>query len=323
MESEYRTDDRLHDLLVNIVLDQGPQSVALLARRAGRELRDRSIDQDAVIREIEASVLLVPRPSGVVDQVLSVLEGNVLTHRVRAPLAGRNDLWLGAGVQPLLYLAEFRPIPLADGSGTVSRAGSDMDVLIGPQGWLPDVGRYELIGLRITGQGLEVVSVDESDLPPPVEQQRVRRFIGDLYSRNRYWYGTDDSLHTRPAEIARAISLALLEDPDLFATPYPPLDELLHDPLERDRDLDIWREIATCQQVETVSFGIVGMPVALEIELRRRSAVYGMSMDQFVTALLSTLAWRTPFAEDMEPWGNWVPDRGRGVTTLRSVDGEV
>jgi hypothetical protein len=64
------------------------------------------------------------------------LEGNLLTQRVRVPLAGRDDLWLGAGIQPLLNVTSFHPIPLADGRSVVTRAqsGEDMEPF---DNWLP------------------------------------------------------------------------------------------------------------------------------------------------------------------------------------------
>jgi hypothetical protein len=48
-----------------------------------------------------------------------------------------------------------------------------------------------------------------------------------------------------------------------------------------------------------------------------------MSLDQFVVAVLGHLAWRTPFAEDIGPWEDWVPEeaqpREARVAHLRSV----
>lgn len=309
-------DHRLHDRLVELVLDHGPQRLEWLARRARRELRDARVDEQAVIDAIEPSTVLVPRPTGEIDHALALLEGNVLTHRVRAPLRGRTDLWLGAGVQPLLNLATFRPLQLADGSGEVRRAETGHDALVGPPGWLPDVDRYQLIGLRIVDQRLVVEPVHESDLPPPDQQLRVRQMLSSIYARERFFDGGE--LCTRPAEVARTISLALLEDPELFATPYPPLDELLHNPLQRDLDLDHWRWVAVSQQVETVGFWLDGVPAGLHFELTARARQYGMTDAQFIVALLSTLAWRTPFAEDLEPWPDWEPDRPEAhVTPLR------
>jgi hypothetical protein len=36
-----------------------------------------------------------------------------------------------------------------------------------------------------------------------------------------------------------------------------------------------------------------------------------MTLDQFVVAILGHLAWRTPFAEDIGPWEDWVPENAR------------
>lgn len=300
-------DHRLHDKVVGLVLDQGPQDVGWLARRARRDLRDARVDEQAVIEVLQTTTLLVTRPDGTVDHALALLEGNVLTHRVRASLAGRRDLWLGCGVQPLLNIAAYRPLPLADGTGEVRRAVTGDDALVGPAGWLPDVDRYQLIGLRISDQRLSVDAIAEDDLASPEDQLRARRMLSSIYTTQRHFVG-DDDLATRPAELARSISLALLEDPALFATPYPPLDELLHNPLERHVDVDHWRSLAVGQQMETVGFWISGLPARLASELGARARRYGMTEQQFVVALLSTLAWRTPFAEDMEPWEEWDPE---------------
>jgi hypothetical protein len=119
-------------------------------------------------------------------------------------------------------------------------------------------------------------------------------------------------LESRPAELVRAITLAHLEDPTVFAEPLPPLDELLYDPLEQQVDAHHWREMAECRQEFTVSFSITGMPEYLHNELSRRAQVYGMSFDQYVIAVLGHLAWRTPFAEDMQPWESWWPNSRPG-----------
>lgn len=300
-------DHRLHDHLVEAVFEHGPQNVEWLAGRARRELRDARISEQAVIDAIEPSTLLVPRPDGTIDHALSVLEGSILTHRVRAPLRDRNDLWLGRGVQPLLNLAAYRPLALADGSGEVRRSEPGYDALIGPPGWLPHVNRFELIGLRVTSQQLIVEAVQEDELPSPEDQLRVRRMLSDIYTAEKFMSPPGD-LRARPAELARTVSLALLEDPDLFASPCPPLDELLHNPLERDVDLDHWRFMALAQQTETVGFWVDGIPAALKRELSHRARLYGMDDAQFIVALLSTLAWRTPFAEDLEPLPAWLPE---------------
>jgi hypothetical protein len=95
-----------------------------------------------------------------------------------------------------------------------------------------------------------------------------------------------------------------------LSTPHPPLDELLYNPLQRDVDEHHWRDFAAAHQNETVSRHLGDIPVALNMELEARARAYGMSWDQFVIAILGHLAWRTPFAEDCEPFDDfWDPQR--------------
>jgi hypothetical protein len=89
----------------------------------------------------------------------------------------------------------------------------------------------------------------------------------------------------------------------------PPLDELLHDPLQQDIDRHHFRDFSAAHQMETISFSVTGMPDALHREIEHRARRYGMSFDQYVIAVLGHLAWRTPFAEDLEPEESWYPDR--------------
>ncbi|UMG93559.1 hypothetical protein [Nocardioides sp. TF02-7] len=309
------TTDRLHRAVLDLVTEHGPQHPDWLAARARKVLRDARVTDGSVLDAVAVSTVLMQRPDGTVDQVLALLDDNVLTHRVRARTGGRTDLWLGVGVQPLLNVTAFRSIPLLDGSGSVGRPESGHEVLVGPPGWLPDVDRYELVGLRITGGRLSVEPVAEDDLATPEQQLQVRRMVSSIYQveKQHHWPKPldvyEDELLARPELVALAIARALLEDPALFVTPYPPLDELLHNPLNRDVDLDHWRDVAVGQQIETLGFWVDGFPPGLHMELEARARRYGMTTAQFIVALLGTLAWRTPFAEDMEPWDDWDPDR--------------
>jgi len=130
--------------------------------------------------------------------------------------------------------------------------------------------------------------------------------VSECGRRRERWFTGSDDPENRPAEVVNAIALALLEEPALLADPLPPLDELLHDALE-DQHHFHWRDFAAHRQGDTVSFSISGMPEALHVELSRRAHRYGMSFDQYVIAVLGHLAWRTPFAEDMEPWEHCRP----------------
>lgn len=230
----------------------------------------------------------------------------MFTLRVRAATIGRRDLWTTAAVEPIALALSTYLLPLTSG-GELSRAGHGLSAFIGPDGWLPDVPARGLIALGISNGSVTIRKIDNDELPDLPEQQRTRALIAAHYRRQRWWRG-EYELETRPAELVRAVTLAQLEQPGLFSRPWPPLDELLHDPLEQQVDEHHWRDFAAGRQENTVSFTVTGMPEALNIELTARARLYGMSFDQYVIAVLGHLAWRTPFAENMEPWESWIPE---------------
>lgn len=312
-------DDELHDVLERLTREHGASDLDWLTARARSERRDARIDAEAVADVVEVSTLLAWRPDGTVDHLMHVLDGVVLTQRARASLAGRPDLWCTVALQPLLNVAAFTSLPLADGSGHVTRAPSGQQVLVGPEGWLPDVARYGVVGIRLEDGRLSAEEVDEADFPDLREQERTRQLLAHHYRIERWYAGVDD-LESRPGEMVRALLYARLEDPELLTDPHLPLDELLYLSLEQDGDVHYWRDRAAFAE-GTVSFSIAGMPDALHRELNSRAHRYGMSLDQYVIAVLGHLAWRTPFAEDMQPWENWDPERTQSsVLKLSSVD---
>lgn len=301
-------DHQLHEAVVQLVRESGARSLDWLVPRADRLVPESRVDEEAVIRVVESSTVLVPTVRGQIAWLGAVLDGIVLTQRARAPLAGRPDLWCGLGLQPLLNMAAYGPLPLV-GGGEVRRMHSGQEVLVGPDGWLPDVPRFGLVALRWQNQTLAVEAVAADALPTPEEVQAVRALIADHYRRERWWNG-DEDLESRPGELVRAVTLARMEDPGLLDRPHPPLDELLYNPLQRDVDEHHGGDFSAVHQNESVSFHLADVPVALHMELQARARLYGMSLDQFVIAVLGHLAWRTPFAEDCEPYEFWAPDRG-------------
>ena len=312
-------DHQLQVVIEELVRTKGPVELEWLLARVRRARRDARLDEDALKDAICMNTLLVWRPGGEVDHMIRALHDTILTQRVRARLDGRTDLWSTVSLQPFLNLASFAPLRLASG-GEVRRAPSGDDVLVGPSGWLPDVPAYGVIGLRMEDERLSVEVVDESDFPPLEQQQRVRELMAHHYRIER-WYAGEDDLASRPGEMVRAFVHAKLEVPDLLSQPYPPLEELLSMHLEGDHDRHYWRDFSA-QQNGTCSFYINGMPEALNMELGARARQYGMSYDQYVIAVLSHLAWRTPFAEDMEPWEQWLPEHrpAATLTALPSAD---
>jgi hypothetical protein len=319
-ENRIEVDHDLHDTLVALVIEHGAQPIEWLTPRARRERRDARVDETATIRVVEASTVLVPTVDGRITWLGDVLDGIVLTQRVRAPLAGRTDLWCGLSMQPLLNVAAFALLPLASGE-EVTRLRSGEDVLVGPVGWLPDVPRFGLVGLRWAEGRLSAEPVADEALPGAAEVQAVRAMIAGHYRRERWWRAEED-LESRPGELVRAVTVAKMEDPQLFATPYPPLDEMLYHPLQQDVDEHHWRAFAAAHQNESVSRNLGDIPAALNSELEARARVYGMSFDQFVIAMLGHLAWRTPFAEDVEPYEFWDPERA-GKADLKVLRSDV
>ncbi len=298
-------DHDLHDRLVALVCERGPLDVAALTRHARLARGNHRVDEHAVTAVLDSATLLVMRPDGRVAYLGDVLDGIVLTHRVRGSLHGRTDLWLGQGVQPFIAMAVLAPLPLA--TGGEARLGETLEpVLLGPSGWLPPAEPGDLLALHWKDGLLSVRVVEPGELATPAQEDEVRRVLGERCRTELWWDAREDDW-VRNSLLLRALGVARLENPDLLSTPHAPLNQLLYDPLGPDTRTH-WRDIAAWRQTECVGFAISGMPMALNRELRHRAERYGMTLDQFVIAILGHLAWRTPFAEDLEPWDDWIPD---------------
>lgn len=308
-------DHALHDTLEELLRTHGPMTRADLAARARFSGSDTRIDLEAVESVLDYATLLVLRPDGRVSHLRDVLDGIVLTHRLRGTTRDRTDLWLGAGVQPFLTMALLHPLPLA-GGGEAAVGDSPQSTLVGPTGWLPEAERGDLLSLTWHEGALSVTPVGPEDLAGPAEQEHVRRMVAEHCHAELWLEGRDPD--ERAGRIVRALALARLEDPELLTTPHPPLDVVCYDPLEVHADT-LFRDDAANRQCESVTYCIDRMPVALDRELRARATQYGMTVDQFVIALLGHLAWRTPFAEDVEPWDQWLPSHIKGAGGTLSV----
>ena len=327
-----RLDDALLDCLVPIVREHGPIDLPGLARRARLRAQRPDLHEVAVEVLVDTATVLVTRPDGRISYLGDVLDGIVLTHRVRGSLDARTDLWLGPGVQPFLTMACLGPLPLATGGEARLTDTADHPVLLGPTGWLPPAERGDLIALTWREDRLGVRLVDPAELAGPAAEDAVRRALSERIRAERWWREVDDGVDDGGADWARramlvhALGVARLEDPDLLSTPHQPLDDLLYDPLGATEHPG-WRELAAWRQEVCVSFVVQGMPDALDRELRHRARRYGMDYDQFLVAVLGHLAWRTPFAEDLRPSEDWVSERSprpsAPVSHLRAADPPV
>lgn len=275
------------------------EALARRIRRHGPLGARRLSDEDA--DSVLSGPTLVGLPDGRASHLLHVLDQQWFSQRVRASTAGRDDLWVTSALAPLVTVLVEDPVPLRSG-GELAVAAHFQQAVIGPAGWLPAVPAGGIVALRIVDGAVEVRAVPEL-ATSLAQDQSVRELLARHY-RNESWH-VDDEPTTR-LTLTRAVSASVLEVPDLFAEPRTPLDELLHDPLE-DAHGHCWRDTAAWRGEGTMSFAVQGMPQALYAELSRRADVYGMSFDQFVVAVLGHLAWRTPFAEDLEPFDDWLP----------------
>lgn len=294
-------DHELHDTLITL-LEDGPQRLEWLTKRARQVRRDVRIDEEVVRDVVCWSAILVGAPDGQVGLLIDHLDGQVLTHRVTAATAGRTDLWSNLALQPLAVCAIHSPLRLVAG-GELRVAEFGHEALVGPPDWLPDVPAGTLLALSVSDRRVDVRSLPEGTDTSPEKEQAVRAALGRHYRKGSWWHA--EQMDERPAELNRAIGHALLENPQLLAQPVSPLNELLYDVLEQDRRDHVFLQQSRWAGDESVSFHVSDMPAYLHAELTQRANKYGMSFDHYVIAVLGLAAWRTPFAEDLGPWEDW------------------
>lgn len=293
---------------------RGPATPESIALRFGIATPSPSSTYDVLdaifmSRELGDLHLVLPLADGRLTHVIHVFDELVLTQAATAPTAGRTDFWAGPSLRPIVDLAREAPLALA-GGGRCECSPAYADVLLGPPGWLPVVAPGHLLAFRLKAGVLDVSTVER--LHDDVEcERRVRENLARKI-------GYDDD-GPRRIDLTLTLAAGRLENPHLLSEPMRPLDELLHEPTD-ERTPEIWRELMAWRQDNTVSFSVTGMPEALHMELQGRARHYGMSFDQFVIAVLGHLAWRTPFAEDMEPFDSWVSNPGETPPRLRAVE---
>ena len=263
----------LHEVLADLVRDHGAQDVAALAARARRRLRDPRLATELVEETVGAATTLVLLPDGRVEHLGRVLDGIVLTHRVRGALGGRSDLWLGRGAQPFLTLACLHPLPLVSG-GEARIASSGAPALVGPPGWLPDVERGDLVGLRWREGRLAVARVDQSHLAGAGAEGHVRTVIAAHCAREGWITAAPEDL---AGLMVHCLALARLEDPGLLSTPHAPLEEILDEPAARRTGMS-----------------------AVYADLERLAQQQGTTSDQLAAAVLAQLAVATSGGVDGE-----------------------
>jgi hypothetical protein len=195
-------------------------------------------------------------------------------------------LWLNRDVDPLLALGPT----MALGTGGEIKAGAGpTPTWLGPEGWLPDVPPGGLLGLRWDGQQLTVATVDDAAAADSPRTQDVRRLLAAHASARQ----RGSWPYAAAAPLTAVVLSALVEDPELFRSPLPPLSELL--PLPEDqRPQDGWPPHGDIGADEVLH---VPVPMRVHRELARRADLLGDRLPQYAAMLLGAAADRVLPAE--------------------------
>ncbi len=302
------------DLIVRrgpLTLDElaGPVSAAGLTKARS--------PQTSIKAALGQSAAVVRLPDDRFDAVRRILDGSVLTHRVRSATAGRSVLFAGQELGLLDDLLSAGPVPLA-GGGAVRRSDGDVEGFVGSPGWLPDVPAGALVAVRFSGGGLRVEPVDTASEVLTERAERVRdvvaKHVGVVEPPPARWrsypaYGYDDwpdygqTRATWRGAFTRAVLHALVECPDLLAEPVPPLDEVLRLPELSWRDLWTGRaRDGISGSPTTCSLTLHGVPTGLRAALEERAKLSGVPVGELTVLQLAaaTFRWEDPCRHDVE-----------------------
>jgi hypothetical protein len=222
-------------ILPRILAEHGPLHEDDIARR----LRDSGVaDPDTVLDEVLDETECPVRQ--LVDHrwvwLPTVLAGRVFTHRLGADEAAHDVLTVTPNLDPITALCEHEQYGrLADGSAArIVLAGFDEELLeqrgiplevVDPLGALLlapgtlvalGVAEGDLVGVRLTGQGIVVERVTAPPRSPGVGAAVGGRLAATLDA-------------DEPVYFDAAVWTACVEDPAVFTEPLPPLCEIVDD----------------------------------------------------------------------------------------------
>jgi len=291
---------RIADFCADHITAHGPSTLAVLAEAArSADVTRARHPESAVHSAIRYDKRIVPRPDGRYDTSARLLDGAVLTHRVRFRTRGRQEVYAGRELDPLRLVLDSGGLPLATG-GLIEAARSGVPAWCGPDGWLPDVEAGALLAFRLSAGRLSVrlASVDADAVVDRAE------FLRTTVARHARWLDTE-RYPSVGVPLAGVLLSALVEVPDLLAEPLPPLDEILALPPAPWGDT--WtREIAaSAREGETLT--VPGVPTGLAVELRERARLNGIPLGEYVVVQLAAVAWRAqpPCRHELEERRWW------------------
>lgn len=281
---------RIATFCADYIGDHGPMSVDELYQAARAASVTTARTAGTVVQAMRERSGFVELPDGRYTVASRLLAGSVLTHRVRDSRPVRESLWAGRELAPLqALLTQLREVP-TDTGGTITYSRYRPSVFDVPPGWLPDVSAGELVGLRWTGAQLQAARVHADELRAQEVRAVLVRHRQRLDQERRHAYGVTS--FDRFGDVTEVALNALVEVPDLFAEPVPPLDELLgRTPAECVREL----HQCLSESFEPDPHGrlSIDIPESLLNELSGRADRMGVPLGDYVTGLLAAEAWRT------------------------------
>ncbi len=309
---------RIATFCTELIADSGPLELGELARRVSAAGLTRARNPESVVKSaLSQTSGILELPDGRFDSVRRMLDGAVLTHRVRAATTGCRVLYGGPELALLDELLSTGPLPLATG-GQAHRASGDLDGIVGPPGWLPDVPADTLVALRLAGGTLRAGTVDAGDDVLAARAERLRVILAKHLTaaepkaswRSTSWhsdwpdYGRVRSGWRRT--LLRAVLYGLAECPDLLAEPVPPLDEVLRlPPLSWDH---VWtaeeqrRDHLVAAVRNGSSLTLHGVPAGLRGALERLAERSGVPVGELAVLQLAaaTYRWEDACRHDLE-----------------------
>lgn len=213
-------------------------------------------------------------PDGRWQSQLGAVVGATFTTRPRSRVRD-GVLWTHRDLEPLEPLFST-PLPLEAGGAV--RCGGDpgLRTLIGPAGWLPEIGPGDLLAVRWDGTHLSVTPVVEP--PDPARSTYVRNLLAAHVTHD----ATSVRSYRSPVTSALTATVlsALREDPDLFAAPVAPLSELLPLPDAEAVDPTYWEHHGRGERL------LLRLPHRVLEELHRRADLLGDTVTDYASMLL-------------------------------------
>lgn len=213
----------LRTFVDNAVRRRGPSTVDQLSEEAQSAGVTKARNPESAVRTaLNQSDVAIPLADGRWTCMAWILDGAVLTHRVRASTAGRRDLWPRNDLFPFVPLIESGARLASGGTfGLAPMHRQRSPVLLGPDGWLPDVRPGALLAMAWRGGAFELS-------PAEVDPDAVADRVATL--RDAFTYHRDaNTLYQWRTPFASAVLAALLEVPGLLTVPLPQLGDVLGD----------------------------------------------------------------------------------------------